>query len=96
MLKLWNWIKTYLFKFLGGLFMDEKAGAQVISLGRVMLIIVFAVMLHCWHQDKAELPAGLMEAFIAMLGYVFGSKAVQTTQAWLAKGSSDSPRTPEA
>lgn len=98
MAKLWSWIRTYLWKFLGGLFLDEKAGQQVISLGRVMLIIVFAVMLHCWQQDKAATPAGLMEAFYVLLGYVFGSKAVQTAQAWVKERSpyTNDPREPEA
>lgn len=81
--KFWLWVKTYLFKFLGGLFMDDKNGAQVISLGRILLISVFGTMMWFWHHEKPELPGGLMETFYALLGYVFGSKAVQTAQQWV-------------
>ena len=80
--KFWTWVKTYLFKFVGGLFMDEKAGTQVISLGRVLLLIVFTVLLVNWHEKTTALPDGLMAAFYTLLGYVFGSKAVQTVQGW--------------
>lgn len=83
MTKLWNWVKTYLWKFIGGLFLDEKQGAQVISLGRVLVILTFAWMAHCWTKGDPALPGGLQETFYVLLGYVFGSKAVQTAQTWL-------------
>jgi hypothetical protein len=86
MAKVWLWVKNYLWKFVGGLFMEDRAGTSVISLGRVLLLAVFVTMITFWHKERPELPGGLMEAFYALLGYVFGSKAVGTAREWLGNG----------
>jgi len=94
--KFWVWIKTYLFKFLGGLFMEDRNGAPVISLGRVALIAVLVQMFIFWHRETSVLPDGLMEVFYALTGYVFGSKAISTVKDWLGYGKVSDTLPPSA
>ena len=86
MAKVWLWVKNYLWKFVGGLFMDEKDGTQAVSLGRVLLLAVMVQMFIFWHRERPELPGGLMEVFYTLTGYVFGSKVVGTAREWLGNG----------
>ena len=95
MAKFWTWCKTNLFKFIGALIMDDREGVQVLSLGRVLLGIVFVVMMISWHREKPELPGGILEVFYALLGYVFGTKAVQVGRSWVDTKAPSSPKTSE-
>lgn len=83
----WAWLKTaygvvaaWCFKYIGGLIMEEKDGKQVISIGRSMLLGVFLIMVWFWLFKKVqegselEMPDMLYETFVALCGYVFGSK----------------------
>jgi hypothetical protein len=85
----------YLFKFLGGLIMDDRNGTPVISLGRVALIAVLVQLFIFWHKEVPILPAGIMEVFYALTGYVFGSKAVGMVKDWIGNGkTSEAPEVP--
>lgn len=83
-----EWLKKFVtllgawaHKYLGGLFMEEKDGKQVVSIGRVSFAVVLSVMIWVWYrcmvyEETVALPPGLMEAFYTTAGYVFGSKVV--------------------
>ena len=81
--RIWRGIKGWVYKYIGGLFMDSKDGQLTISLGRTALISVLIQMMWVWRrvvldgQPGMELPDGMLEVFLALSGYVFGSKAVQ-------------------
>jgi hypothetical protein len=91
----WDKVKDYLFKFFGGLFMDDRNGSPCISLGRVLLLAVMVQMFIFWHRESEMLPDGLMEVFYAMTGYVFGSKAVGMVKDWIAPKPPELPTTEE-
>lgn len=73
-------VAAWCFKYIGGLFMEEKDGKMVVSLGRVLLLIVFMIMVWFWVFKKVqansdlEMPDMLYETFVALCTYVFGSK----------------------
>jgi len=73
-------IAAWVYKYVGGLIMEEKNGKLVISIGRTMLLLVFAIMVWFWLFKKVqegselEMPDMLYETFVALAGYVFGSK----------------------
>lgn len=80
-----NWlkIKNWFYKYLGGLFLEEKNGQMVISIGRAMLLCTFLIMSYFWLFQKVqegggeeilEMPDMLYETFVALAAYVFGSK----------------------
>jgi len=73
-------VAAWCFKYIGGLFMEEKGGKMTVSLGRVLLLIVFMIMVWFWLAKKVqansalEMPDMLYETFVVLCGYVFGSK----------------------
>lgn len=79
--KVWNGIRSWCYKYIGGLFMDDKAGQLTVSLGRVTLLLVLIQMMWVWKRGvldgepgTPELPDGMLEVFMILAGYVFGSK----------------------
>ena len=93
--KFWAWLKKavakigdWSYRYIGGLFMEQKDGKSVISIGRVAFMGVLGIMAWYWLFKSApivpegkppiqlELPDGLIEAFYALAGYVFGTKLV--------------------
>lgn len=80
--RLWSGVRAWCYKYIGGLFMDEKAGKLTVSLGRVTILLVLFQMMWVWRrtvidgEPGAELPDGMLEVFLVLAGYVFGSKAV--------------------
>lgn len=107
--KLWDGVKVWGHKWLGGLVMENKDGKQVVSLGRTLLLGTIGLMTGFWWQSFApvvidpgaiaaglqgvenpqdvalavveamhgapkNLPPGLLEVFLTLCGYVFGTK----------------------
>jgi hypothetical protein len=67
---MWQSIKAWAYKWIGGLFLEDKGGAQVISLGRVTFLIVFGWMLTFWTRWYLAAPldaAALAAATLALL-----------------------------
>lgn len=100
-------VAAWCFKYIGGLIMEEKDGRLVISIGRTMLLSVFLIMVWFWMFKKVQagsemaMPDMLYETFVALAGYVFGSKIASGLKAkWQnghgapKPGESDKP-TPE-
>jgi len=64
---------------------EKKDGELAMSIGRVMLLILFLGMLWSWRRvlladvggQEVELPGGMLECFYALLAYVLGGKGVQ-------------------
>jgi len=98
----WSKICGWVYKYVGGLFMEEKNGKLTISLGRVAIILVLFQMMWVWRrvvldgQPGAELPDGMLEVFIALASYVFGSKAVTALKAKWSSGKERTLTTGEA
>lgn len=71
---------AWFYKYAGGLFIEVKDGQKVISIGRVMLLVVFLTMLYFWVLKKVqegfklEMPDMLFETFCVLCGYVFSTK----------------------
>lgn len=57
-----------LLQFVGGLFMEQKDGKWVASLGRLSFWIVFAHVMY-FFQTGQEVAADEMSIFYALLGY---------------------------
>lgn len=102
--KFWNTFKLWMYKYIGGLFLEEKKDGQlVVSIGRVMLMVVFLIMVYFWvfqkvqeggEGGKLEMPDMLYETFVALATYVFGSKvagALKTKWGGSSKSSSEGP-----
>lgn len=79
-MKVWLAVKSWTYKYIGGLFMEEKAGKTVISIGRVSLVAVLIALLWVWRRavvggdTGVELPTGMLHVFDVLCAYVFGSK----------------------
>ena len=77
---IWTWIQEWTYKYLGGLFMDDKGGKLTVSLGRVTILLVLFQMMWVWRkvvldaEPGGELPDGMLEVFLILASYVFGSK----------------------
>ena len=74
-------------KYIGGLFLEEKDGKMVVSIGRVALLIVLGMMIWVWYrcmayEGTAEMPPGLFEVFCVLASYVFGTKVVGAIREW--------------
>lgn len=83
-------IGAWFAKYVGGLILEEKNGRMVISIGRVMLLLVFGIMAYFWiceimayfqaegdqEISSSAMPDMLYATFAALCGYVFGSKVV--------------------
>lgn len=90
----WAVFKLWMYKYIGGLFVEEKKDGQlVISIGRVMLMVVFLTMLYFWlfkkvqEGGKLEMPDMLYETFLTLCAYVFGSKVASALKAKWGNGS---------
>lgn len=101
-----SWIKkaysilaTWCYKYIGGLFLEDKNGKLVISIGRTMLLLVFVIMVWFWLFKGAgkEMPGMLFEAFVTLCGYVLGSKVASLVSGMRSKifGSSRDKPSPE-
>jgi len=66
-------MKDWVYKYVGGLFMEEKKGKMIMSLGRVVFVMIVAQMMIKWGLDK-PLGDGMLSAFYGMSGYIFGTK----------------------
>lgn len=84
----WAIFKLWFYKYIGGLFVEQKKDGQlVISIGRVMLMVVFLAMLYFWLFKKVqeggtlEMPDMLYETFLTLCAYVFGSKVASALKA---------------
>jgi hypothetical protein len=100
----WKWlnrayavIAAWCYKYIGGLFLEVKDGVKVISIGRVMLIAVFAIMAWFWLFKKVqegsalEMPDMLFETFVALSAYVFGSKVAGALKTKWGNGGDKPP-----
>jgi len=106
---IWTWIQEWTYKYLGGLFMDDKGGKLTVSLGRVTILLVLFQMMWIWRrmaldgEPGVELPDGMLEVFLVLAGYVFGSKITSALHTkWsngherkLVAGSDDPPKAPD-
>ena len=96
MKKLWQTVKTHVWKFVGALISDTKPNGEVaVSLGRICFLAVLIFMFILWRKslyNGIEMPPGLMEVFYTLAAYVFGSKAIDTVRDRLGcNGSGDTP-----
>jgi len=75
-------------KLIGALIMDREQGVKEpkISLGRVILIISFILSVTMWRHDK-EIPQTLLTVLMLAMGYVLGSKIVDSGKDWIATKS---------
>jgi len=92
----WDSFKLWFYKYIGGLFVEvKKDGQLVISIGRVMLMIVFLIMVYFWLFKKVqegsnlEMPDMLYETFVALCTYVFGSKVASALKTKWINGKVD-------
>lgn len=77
--KWWGTVKLWSYKYIGGLFLEDKEGHKVISVGRCGLIfMVFRIngFWSGWTIETGDMPPGMMEVFYAFAAYVLGSKGV--------------------
>lgn len=80
LLSFWLGLKAWCYKYIGGLFMEEKGGKLTVSLGRVAMVLILIMFVWVWRRSVldgetgVELPAGMLEVFYVLAGYVFGSK----------------------
>jgi len=78
--RIWKGVRSWAYKYIGGLFMDEKNGQLTMSLGRVTLLLILFQMMWVWRkvvldaEPGGELPDGMLEVFLILASYVFGSK----------------------
>jgi hypothetical protein len=66
----WEGVRVWCFKYIGGLFMEEKDGKQVISIGRCLLIAVVGWMFSFWGVWIGALtitPEVLAQALVTQL-----------------------------
>lgn len=91
----WEGLKHWVWKYIGGLFMDEKApGKWAMSLGRVAFLAVLGQMMWKWYKFEGEgLPPGMMEVFYTLAVYVFGTKITDIFNAKV-KGNGAAPTLP--
>ncbi len=80
----WEGLSEWVYKYLGALVMDEKDHRMVMSIGRVMLLVLFAALLWSWRhvlladgEIPSKLPPGMLECFYALLAYVLGGKGIK-------------------
>lgn len=59
-----------------GLVTEKNNGGSSFSLGRLTFVAVIIEFFILWHSNVATAPAGLMEVFYVLSGYVFGTKAI--------------------
>ena len=77
---IWQSIREWTFKYIGGLFMDEKHGKTVMSLGRSAMVLILVMFVWVWSRSVlngetgVELPDGMLEVFYVLASYVFGTK----------------------
>jgi len=85
----WEGLKHWVWKYIGGLFMDEKApGKWAMSLGRVAFMAVLGQMMWKWYKYEGEgLPPGMMEVFYTLAVYVFGTKITDIVNAKMKNGN---------
>lgn len=82
----WFRVKTFLWRFLGALILEPKgeSKAYAVSLGRVLLLVVLGYLLFLWTMNlrgtPMEMPAGLIEVFYVLAGYIFGGKVVEAAR----------------
>lgn len=83
---IWHKIKIFLWRFFGALFLEEKGKGQsyAISLGRVVFLVVLSYLIYMWTKSlrggEVAMPAGLMEVFYVVAGYIFGGKVVSAVR----------------
>lgn len=65
--------------------------SNALSIGRVMLWITFAIMIHFW-LASVEVPATLMTAFMVFVSYNLGKKAQHVVEGWVANGKNSNQR----
>jgi hypothetical protein len=76
-------IKSLLFKLLGALVMEkERDGSAKVSLGRVILIVVFGLAVWRWCQG-VEIQQTMLTVLMSSMGYVLGSKAIDGAKDWV-------------
>jgi hypothetical protein len=98
---MWEQFKAFAYKWIGGLFLEDKNGVLVVSLGRVSFLVVLGWMLVFWSRwyftagAEANLPPGLLEVFYTLAAYVFGSKVTDVLRAKFvpALGEAEKPAT---
>lgn len=73
MLKLWQGIKEWGYKYVGSLFMEEKAGKIGSSLGRVALVGLLTLAGSKWHAGE-DIPNTMLYIMGGLLTYVTGTK----------------------
>jgi hypothetical protein len=71
-IKFWISVKEWAFKYIGGLFMEEKNGdgKKVISIGRCLLIVVVIAMIRFWETWMGAMtltPEMLAQAVVEAL-----------------------------
>jgi hypothetical protein len=65
--KAWENFKWWLYKYIGGLFLEEKEGSRVISIGRCMLLATLAWIFwfwSSWHGYGAITPEELAQVVL--------------------------------
>jgi len=70
LLSFWQGVRDWAFKYIGGLFMDEKDGRKIISIGRCLLIFVVFWMAYFWSTWAAVMtltPEMIAAAIVAQL-----------------------------
>lgn len=89
----WISLKAWTYKYIGGLFMDEKHGKLTVSLGRVAMVLMLIMFIWIWRRSVlggeigVELPSGMLEIFYVLAGYVFGSKITTNLRIKWSNGS---------
>ena len=82
----WFRIKTFLWRFFGALLFEPKGDHKTyaVSLGRVLLMLVLSYLVYLWTNifmgKELPMPAGLMEVFYVLAGYIFGGKVVEAAR----------------
>jgi hypothetical protein len=90
------WLRTWTWKYIGTLVMENKGGMMAMSLGRVAFVAILIQFFMLWHRaisagTVVELPPGLMDVFYTVAGYTLGTKVVQLFKKGADDGQSPPP-----
>lgn len=92
--KLGSIVRLGVWKYFGGLVMEDRQDTHVISIGRTSFLVVFSIMLWHWVAYRGQVPVvpladGLLEAFFALLGYIASGKVAQAIRTRRNGGTGD-------
>jgi hypothetical protein len=72
---------SFIWKFFGAMFMEDKGGVQAVSLHRVFTCIIGVVVIVWWVAAPGRaMPEELLYTFWGLLGITGGTKIIETVK----------------